>query len=163
MNELIRVPQVRLITEEGNSGVVPTSQALEEAKSKGLDLVEISPSTSPPVCKLLNYNKFKYEKKKKEKKQKLHNTPLKEIRFSPNTDEHDFNFKLRHAQEFLNEGSKLKAYVHFAGRSIVFRERGEHLLLRFAQHLETYGKVEQLPKLEGRRMYLIVNPLPKKK
>ena len=160
---MIRVPNVRLITDEGNQGVLPTERALEMAKEQGLDLVEISPNINPPVCKILDYNKFKYEKKKKDKKSKVQNSVLKEIRFSPNTDEHDFNFKLRHAQEFLNDGAKLKAYVHFAGRSIVFKDRGEHLLLRFAQSLENYGKIEQLPKLEGRRMYLIVNPLPKKK
>jgi translation initiation factor IF-3 len=131
-----------------------------------LDLVEISPNADPPVCKVIDYSKFKYEQKKKQKELKLkaHKVVLKEIRFSPNTDEHDYNFKLKHAISFLKEGAKVKAYVHFVGRSIVYKERGEILLLRFAQDLEEYAKVDALPKLEGKRMFLFLSPkaIPKK-
>lgn len=125
-----------------------------------MDLVEISPKADPPVCKIVDYSKFKYEQKKKQKeiKSKAHKTVLKEIRFGPNTDDHDFNFKLKHAINFLKEGAKVKAYVHFVGRTIVFKERGEILLLKFAQQLEEFGKVEQLPKLEGKRMTIFVTP-----
>jgi translation initiation factor IF-3 len=136
------------------------------AEEQGLDLVEISPNADPPVCKITDYSKFKYEQKKKQKeiKAKAHKSILKEIRFGPNTDEHDFNFKLKHAMNFLEEGAKVKAYVHFVGRTIVFKERGEILLLKFAQALEEYAKVEQLPKLEGKRMFLLLSPkLIKKK
>lgn len=135
------------------------------AKSQGLDLVEISPNADPPVCKIIDYSKFKYEQKKKQKeiKAKAHKTVLKEIRFGPNTDDHDFNFKLKHAINFLQDGAKVKAYVHFVGRTIVFKERGEILLLKFAQALEDYGKVEQLPKLEGKRMFLMLSPKSLKK
>ena len=135
------------------------------AEEQGLDLVEISPKAVPPVCKITDYSKFKYEQKKKQKemKSKAHKTVLKEIRFGPNTDEHDFNFKLKHAMNFLSDGSKVKAYVHFVGRTIVFKERGEILLLKFAQALEEYAKVEQLPKLEGKRMFLMLSPKSLKK
>lgn len=135
------------------------------AKDQSLDLVEISPNADPPVCKIIDYSKFKYEQKKKQKeiKAKAHKTVLKEIRFGPNTDDHDFNFKLKHAINFLQEGAKVKAYVHFVGRTIVFKERGEILLLKFAQALEEYGKVEQLPKLEGKRMFLMLSPKAAKK
>jgi len=135
-------------------------RALEIAKGQGLDLVEISPKADPPVCKVIDYSKFKYEQKKKQKeiKSRAHKTVIKEIRFGPNTDDHDFNFKLNHAIKFLNEGAKVKAYVHFVGRTIVFKERGEILLLKFAQALENIGKVEQLPKLEGKRMFLMLTP-----
>ncbi len=134
------------------------------AEGEGLDLVEISPKADPPVCKIIDYSKFKYEQKKKQKeiKAKAQKTVIKEIRFGPNTDDHDFNFKLKHAIKFLKEGAKLKAYVHFVGRTIVFKERGEILLLKFAQALEEYGKVEQLPKLERKRMYVILAPKGKK-
>jgi len=130
------------------------------AEEQSLDLVEISPKADPPVCKIVDYSKFKYEQKKKQKeiKAKAHKTVLKEIRFGPNTDDHDFNFKLKHAINFLKEGAKVKAYVHFVGRTIVFKERGEILLLKFAQQLEEYGKVEQMPKLEGKRMSIFVTP-----
>ncbi len=130
------------------------------AKKQGLDLVEISPKADPPVCKIIDYSKFKYEQKKKQKeiKAKAQKTVVKEIRFGPNTDDHDFNFKLNHAIKFLKEGAKVKAYVHFVGRTIVFKERGEILLLKFAQALEEYGKVELLPKLEGKRMSIILAP-----
>jgi len=135
------------------------------AEDQGLDLVEISPKADPPVCKIIDYSKFKYEQKKKQKeiKAKAHKTVLKEIRFGPNTEEHDFNFKLKHAINFLKDGAKVKAYVHFVGRTIVFKERGEILLLKFAQQLEEYGKVEQLPKLEGKRMSIFISPKVAKK
>jgi|TARA_R110000744_G_scaffold23266_2_gene59076 translation initiation factor IF-3 len=128
-------------------------------------LVEISPTAVPPVCRIVDYSKFKYEQKKKQKeiKAKAQKTVIKEIRFGPNTDDHDFNFKLKHAINFLKEGSKVKAYVQFVGRTIVFKERGEILLLKFAQELEEYGKVEQLPRLEGKRMSLFVAPKVAKK
>jgi len=125
-----------------------------------LDLVEISPKADPPVCKVVDYSKFKYDQKKKQKeiKAKAQRTVIKEIRFGPNTEEHDFNFKLKHAIKFLEEGAKVKAFVHFAGRTIVFKERGEILLLRFAQMLEEHGRVEQMPKLEGKRMSIFIAP-----
>ncbi len=139
--------------------------ALNMAKDQNLDLVEISPKAEPPVCKIIDYSKFKYDQKKKQKeiKSKAQKTVLKEIRFGPNTDDHDFNFKLKHAINFLTEGAKVKAYVHFVGRSIVFKERGEILLLRLAQELEEYAKVDQLPKLEGKRMFLMLSPKKIKK
>ncbi len=154
-----------MVSEEGNLGVLPTREAIKIARDQGLDLVEISPTAVPPVCRIVDYSKFKYEQKKKQKeiKAKAQKTVIKEIRFGPNTDEHDFNFKLKHAINFLKEGSKVKAYVHFVGRTIVFKERGEILLLKFAQELEEYGKVEQLPKLEGKRMTLFVAPKVAKK
>ncbi len=138
------------------------------AERQSLDLVEISAKADPPVCRIIDYSKFKYEQKKKQKEIKANaaKTVLKEIRFGPNTDDHDFDFKLKHAKGFLEEGSKIKAYVHFVGRSIVFKERGEILLLKFAQALEDLAKVEQLPKLEGKRMFLMLSPkaaAPKKK
>lgn len=134
------------------------------AKDEGLDLVEISPTADPPVCRIIDYSKFKYEQKKKQKeiKAKTQKTVVKEIRFGPNTDDHDFNFKLKHAENFLKEGSKVKAYVHFVGRTIVFKERGELLLLKFAQALEDLAKVDQMPKLEGKRMTVMLSPKPKK-
>lgn len=154
-----------MVSEEGNLGVLPTREAIKIARDQSLDLVEISPTAVPPVCRIVDYSKFKYEQKKKQKeiKAKAQKTVIKEIRFGPNTDEHDFNFKLKHAINFLKEGSKVKAYVHFVGRTIVFKERGEILLLKFAQELEEYGKVEQLPKLEGKRMTLFVAPKVAKK
>lgn len=146
-------------------GVYAIDQARQMASQAGLDLVEISPNADPPVCKIIDYSKFKYDQKKKQKeiKAKAQKTVLKEIRFGPNTEEHDFNFKLKHAQNFLEEGAKVKAYVHFAGRSIVFKERGEILLLKFAQALEEFGRVEQLPKLEGKRMSIFIAPKVKGK
>jgi translation initiation factor IF-3 len=145
--------------------VYPIQQAIRLAQDQGLDLVEISPNADPPVCKIVDYSKFKYEQKKKQKeiKAKTVKVVIKEIRFGPNTDEHDFNFKLKHAIEFLKEGAKVKATVFFPGRSIVYKERGEILLLKFAQLLEENGKVEQLPRLEGKRMSLMVMPKPVKK
>jgi translation initiation factor IF-3 len=140
--------------------VYPVKEALKIAQEQGLDLVEISPNADPPVCKVTDYSKFKYEQKKKQKeiKAKAVKVVIKEIRFGPNTDEHDFNFKLKHAINFLQEGSKVKATVFFPGRTIVYKERGEILLLKFAQGLEEHGKVEQMPKLEGKRMSLLVQP-----
>ena len=134
------------------------------AQDQSLDLVEISPSADPPVCKIIDYSKFKYEQKKKQKeiKAKAQKTVVKEIRFGPNTDDHDFEFKLKHAKGFLEDGAKVKAYVHFVGRSIVFKERGEVLLLRFAQELEEIGKVEEMPKLMGKRMTVMIAPKPQK-
>ena len=130
-----------------------------------LDLVEISPKADPPVCKIIDYQKFLYQQKKKQKeiKAKTIKVVVKEIRFGPNTDDHDYNFKLRHAQKFLEDGAKVKAFVFFKGRSILFKEQGEILLLRFATDLEEYGKVESLPKLEGKRMILFISPKAKKK
>jgi translation initiation factor IF-3 len=144
--------------------VYTTSVAIKLAQDQGLDLVEISPNADPPVCKVIDYSKFKYEQKKKQKEIKANaqKTVVKEIRFGPNTDDHDFNFKVKHALNFLKEGAKVKSYVHFAGRSIVYKERGEILLLRFAQALEEQGKVEQMPHLEGKRMFLLIAPKGKK-
>lgn len=140
-----------------------TSEALTLAQELELDLVEISPNADPPVCRIIEYKKFLYDQKKKQKeiKAKQQKVVVKEIRFGPNTDEHDFQFKLKHAKKFLQEGSKLKAYVFFRGRTIVFKERGEILLLKFAQELEEFGSVEQLPKLEGKRMTILFNPKKK--
>lgn len=162
VNEKIRVPEVRVVGDDIESVVVSTDVALNMARERGLDLVEISAKASPPVCRIVDYSKFKYEQKKKQKeiKAKAQKTVLKEIRFGPNTDDHDFEFKLNHAKGFLKEGAKVKAYVHFHGRSIVFKERGEILLLKFAQALEDLAKVEQLPKLEGKRMFLFLAPKP---
>lgn len=150
---------------EGGNAVMDTDAAIALAQENDLDLVEISPNVSPPVCKILDYAKFKYEQKKKQKEIKANaaKVVLKEIRFGPNTDDHDFNFKLKHAINFLKEGAKVKAYVHFVGRSIVFKERGEMLLLKFAQALEEYGVIEQLPRLEGKRMNLFIAPKGGKK
>jgi translation initiation factor IF-3 len=134
------------------------------AEALELDLVEISPNADPPVCKIIDYQKFIYQQKKKAKEMKANASKIviKEIRFGPNTDEHDYQFKLKHAQSFLEEGSKVKAYVFFKGRSILFSEQGEKLLLRFALELEEYGKAEQLPKLEGKRMIMMLSPIKKK-
>ena len=159
VNEQIRVREVRIVGEDG-SEVVPTRKALDMAHQKGVDLVEISPNAQPPVCRLIDYSKFLYQQKKhqKEMKQKQVKVEVKEIRFGPQTDEHDYKFKLKHAREFLNEGNKVRAYVFFRGRSILFKEQGEVLLLRFANDLEEFGKVEQMPKLEGKKMFLYLAP-----
>jgi len=145
-------------------GVYPTKQAREKAEELGLDLVEISPKADPPVCKIIDYKKFLYEQKKREKamKAKASKVVVKEIRFGPNTDDHDYEFKKKHAEKFLSDGAKLKAYVFFKGRSIVYKEQGEILLLRLAQDLEDLGKVEQMPKLEGKRMIMFIAPKTKK-
>lgn len=160
MNERIRVPQVRLVGENVENEVYDTSKALEIAKEMGLDLVMISDKANPPVCKIIGFSKFMYERKKKLKEINKNSakTVIKEIRFGPNTDDHDFEFKLKHAEKFLEEGAKVKAYVHFKGRAIVHKERGEILLLKFAEALEEKGKVEQLPKLEGKRMLMFIAP-----
>jgi len=145
-------------------GIYSISEALKLAESQELDLVEISPNADPPVCKVLDYQKYLYQQKKKAKEQKANATKvvIKEIRFGPQTDEHDYQFKLNHAKSFLQEGSKVKAYVFFRGRSILFSEQGEKLLLRFAVDLEEYGKAEQMPKLEGKRMLMMIAPTKKK-
>jgi len=163
INDKITVREVRLVREGQEPQVMDTRDALREAEAEGLDLVEISPKADPPVCKILDYKKFLYNQKKKQKelKAKQSKVVLKEIRFGPNTDDHDFNFKLAHAKKFLEEGSKLKAYVFFRGRTIVFKDRGEILLLRLAQELADYGVVEQMPKLEGKRMTMMINPKKK--
>ncbi|MCY4779619.1 translation initiation factor IF-3 [Sphingobacterium sp. UT-1RO-CII-1] len=165
INEFIRVPEVRLVGDNVEQGVYPTRKAIELADELGLDLVEISPNAVPPVCKITDYSKFIYEQKKKQKEIKANakQTVIKEIRFGPNTSDHDFDFKLKHAIKFLENGEKVRAYVHFKGRAIVFKEQGEILLLRFAQALEDYGKVELLPKLEGKRMFLTLAPKTAKK
>lgn len=154
-----------MVGENVQIGVYDIQDALKIAEEQGLDLVEISPTADPPVCKVTDYSKFKYEQKKKQKeiKAKAQKTVLKEIRFGPNTDDHDFDFKLKHAINFLKEGAKVKAYVQFVGRTIVFKERGEILLLKFAQALEDYAKVDNLPTLEGKRMTLMLSPKVAKK
>jgi translation initiation factor IF-3 len=157
---------VRLVGENiEEPRVVPISEAMKLADQMELDLVEISPNADPPVCKIIDYQKFLYQQKKKQKeiKAKTVKVVIKEIRFGPNTDEHDFNFKLNHAKKFLSEGSKIKAFVFFKGRTILFKEKGEILLLRFAQELEEYGRVEQLPRLEGKRMTMFIAPKTIKK
>tara|TARA_X000000950_G_scaffold180625_1_gene219092 strand:+ start:1200 stop:1673 length:474 start_codon:yes stop_codon:yes gene_type:complete len=154
------VAQVRVVGDNVEPAVMNTLDAIQLAREMELDLVEISPKADPPVCRIIEYKKFLYDQKKKQKeiKAKQQKVVVKEIRFGPNTDDHDFQFKLKHAKKFLQEGSKLKAYVFFRGRTIVFKERGEILLLKFAQELEEYGTVEQLPKLEGKRMTVMFNP-----
>ena len=159
VNEQIRVREVRVVGEDGST-VMPTRQALDMARTQGVDLVEISPNAQPPVCRLIDYSKFLYQQKKhaKEMKAKQAKVEIKEIRFGPQTDEHDYNFKLKHAKEFLTEGNKVRAYAFFRGRSILFKEQGEVLLLRFANDLEEFAKVEQLPKLDGKKMFLYLAP-----
>ncbi|WP_027450088.1 translation initiation factor IF-3 [Xylanibacter brevis] len=159
INEQIRVREVRIVGDSG-SMVVPTRQALDMARDEGVDLVEISPNANPPVCRLIDYSKFLYQQKKraKEMKAKQVKVEVKEIRFGPQTDEHDYQFKLKHAKEFLEEGNKVRAYVFFRGRSILFKEQGEVLLLRFANDLEEFGKVESMPSLEGKKMFIYLAP-----
>ena len=159
INEQIRVREVRIIG-DGGSTVVPTREALDMARDQGVDLVEISPNANPPVCRLIDYSKFLYQQKKRQKEMKAKQVKVevKEIRFGPQTDEHDYQFKLKHAKEFLEEGNKVRAYVFFRGRSILFKEQGEVLLLRFANDLEEYGKVESMPSLEGKKMFLYLAP-----
>ena len=159
VNEQIRAREVRIVS-DGGAEVMSTRQALELARQQGVDLVEISPNAQPPVCRIIDYSKFLYQQKKhqKEMKQKQAKVDIKEIRFGPQTDEHDYQFKLKHAKEFLNGGNKVRAYVFFRGRSILFKEQGEVLLLRFANDLEEYAKVEQLPKLDGKKMFLYLTP-----
>ncbi len=156
---------MRVIGDGIESEVLDIAAAIKLAEEKGLDLVEISPNAEPPVCKIIDYKKFLYEHKRKQKEIKAKATKviIKEIRFGPQTDDHDFNFKLNHAKKFLADGAKVKAYVFFKGRSIVFKEQGEVLLLKFATELEEYGKVESLPKLEGKKMIMLVSPKKSKK
>lgn len=168
INEDIIAQEVRVVgfDDEARNGIYRTLDAIRIAQEEGKDLVEIAPNAVPPVCRIIQYSKFRYELKKREKelKSKQHTMELKEIRFSPNTDEHDFNFKVKHATKFLEEGDKVKATVTFHGRSIVYKERGEKLLLEFALKLEELAKVEAMPKLEGKRMFMILQPkLAKKK
>ena len=160
VNEQIHVCEVRIVGDGIESTVMPTFKAIQLAEQKGVDLVEISPNAQPPVCRLIDYSKFIYQQKKhqKEMKAKQVKVDVKEIRFGPQTDDHDYNFKLKHAQGFLSDGDKVKAYVFFKGRSILFKEQGEVLLLRFAADLEDYGKVEQMPQLEGKRMIMFIAP-----
>ncbi|MBF0597642.1 translation initiation factor IF-3 [Faecalibacter sp. WQ 117] len=160
MNDKIDAQEVRVVGEGIEAGVYPIAKAKELAQEQGLDLVMISEKAIPPVCRVVEYKKFLYEQKKKEKelKAKQQKVVVKEIRFGPQTDDHDYEFKRRHAKAFLEEGSKLKAYVFFKGRSIIFKDQGEILLLRLAQELEEVGKVEQMPKLEGKRMIMMMGP-----
>lgn len=160
INGQIRAREVRIVGDGVESQVVSIGRALDMASYQGVDLVEISPNAEPPVCRLIDYSKFIYQQKKhqKEIKAKQVKVEVKEIRFGPQTDDHDYNFKLKHAQGFLSDGDKVKAYVFFRGRSILFKEQGEVLLLRFAQDLEEYGKVEQMPQLEGKRMIMFIAP-----
>ena len=171
VNDQIRVPEVRLVGDnleelseiagqKIESDVYPTRKVKEWTRRMELDLVEISPKAKPPVVRIIDYKKFIYDKKKKQKeiKAKTVKTVVKEIRFGPNTDDHDFDFKLRHGKKFLEEGAKVKAYVHFKGRAIVFKDRGELLLLKFMKELEEYGAAEALPRMEGKRMTVIISP-----
>jgi translation initiation factor IF-3 len=160
INERIQAKQVRVVGENVEQGVYEIQQARALAQGQGLDLVEISPNAVPPVCRIVDYSKFKYEQKKKQKeiKSKAQKVVIKEIRFGPNTDDHDFDFKLKHAISFLKEGAKVKAYVQFVGRAIVFKERGVDILQRFLKGLEEHGKVESEPKLEGKRMTMFIAP-----
>ncbi|MCB9189394.1 MAG: translation initiation factor IF-3 [Flavobacteriales bacterium] len=164
INERIRIPEIRLVGDNVEGGVMPTAKALQLANELELDLVEISPNAKPPVCKIIDYRKFLYEQKKKQKelKAKQMKVTVKEIRFGPNTDDHDFEFKLKHAKKFLEEGSKLKVYVFFKGRTIVYKDRGEILLLKFAQELEEDAIVEQLPQMNGKKMIMLFAPKKKK-
>lgn len=165
INHHIRVAQVRLVGENIEPGVYSIQEALKMAQEQEVDLVEISPNADPPVCRIIDYNKFLYDKKKKEKEAKAKSkaSELKEIRFTPGTDDHDFDFKAKHAENFLSEGNKVKAYVQFKGRAIMFKERGELLLLKFAERLAEIASIEGLPKLEGKRMHIIFTPKTIKK
>ena len=164
INNMITAPQVRLVGENVSNSVFNLRDALRMAEDLGVDLVEIAPNASPPVCRIIDYNKFLYDKKKKEKEIKSRQVKqvTKEIRFTPNTDEHDFDFKSRHAEKFLQEGAKVKAYVQFRGRMIVFKDRGQLLLLKFIERLKEVGAAENLPKMEGNRMWVVINPKSKK-
>ncbi len=164
INGNIKAKEVRIVGDGIEPSIVPLEQALSIAQEKGLDLVEIAPNAQPPVCKVIDYGKFLYEKKKKEKeiKAKTAKVIVKDIRFSPHIDEHDFAFKKKHAEEFLKDGCKVRAYIMFKGREIVFKEKGEELLMRFATELEEFGAPEDLPKLEGKKMQIILAPKKKK-
>jgi len=165
INHHIRVPQVRLVGDNVTVGIYPTQEAMKIAQEQELDLIEISPQADPPVCKIIDYNKFLYDKKKKEKEMKAKSkaSEVKEIRFTPGTDDHDFDFKAKHAEKFLKDGNKVKAYVQFKGRAIQFKERGELVLLKFADRLVEVGIPEGLPKLEGKRMLMVLAPKSQKK
>jgi translation initiation factor IF-3 len=164
-NQMIRVPEVRLVGDNITVGVYPTADALKIAQEQQLDLVEISPGAQPPVCKVIDYNKFLYNEKKKKKEMKANSktSEVKEVRFTPNTDDHDFEFKCKHAEKFLQDGNKVKAHVQFKGRAIMFKERGELLLLKFADRLKEVGVLESLPKMEGKRMQVMFAPKSQKK
>jgi len=164
INDEIRSPRVRVVGDNVEQGIYSLSEARRMAEEQELDLVQITSAVDPPVCKIIDYQKFVYQQKKKAKEQKSNASKvvIKEIRFGPQTDEHDYQFKLNHAKSFLQEGSKVKAYVFFRGRSILFSEQGEKLLLRFAVDLEEFGKAEQMPKLEGKRMLMMIAPVKKK-
>ncbi|WP_262707805.1 translation initiation factor IF-3 [Psychroflexus aestuariivivens] len=164
INDKIRAPKVRVVGDNVKVDIYSLKEALAIAEEQELDLVEISPKADPPVCKVMDYKKFLYEQKKREKalKQKTSQVVVKEIRFGPNTDDHDYEFKKKNAEKFLKDGAKLKAFVFFKGRSIVFKDKGQILLLRLAQDLEDYAKVEQMPKLEGKRMIMMLAPISKK-
>ncbi len=165
LNQEITTPEVRVIGENIEVGIYPIAVALKMAEAQEVDLVEISPNAVPPVCRIIDYKKFLYEKKKKEKEQKAKSkqSEIKEIRFTPNTDEHDFDFKAKHAEKFLQDGDKVKCYVQFKGRAIMFQERGELLLLKFAERLADFGALESMPKMEGRRMLAMFSPKKKSK
>lgn len=160
INHYIRIPHVRLVGDNIKIGVYSTQEAIKMAQEQGLDLVEISPNADPPVCRIIDYNKFLYDKKRKEKEAKAKSkaSELKEIRFTPGTDDHDFDFKAKHAENFIKDGHKVKAYVQFKGRAIMFKERGELLLLKFAERLAEVASIEGLPKLEGKRMHIMFAP-----
>jgi len=164
-NQMIRVPEVRLVGDNIEPGIFPLADALKMAQEQQLDLVEISPGANPPVCKIIDYNKFLYDekKKKKEMKAKSKTSEVKEVRFTPNTDDHDFEFKCKHAEKFLLDGNKVKAHVQFKGRAIMFKERGELLLLKFADRLKDVGALEGMPKMEGKRMLVMFAPKSQKK
>lgn len=163
INADIRASEVRVVGENADNEIHPTREAIKMAEELGVDLVEVVPNAEPPVCRLVDYQKFLYEKKKKEKemKSKQVKNVMKEIRFTPNTDDHDFDFKAKHAENFLKEGAKVRAYVDFRGRAIMYKERGELLLLKFVERLTDVGAIEQLPKLEGKRMFVTMNPKKK--
>ncbi|GAA4450958.1 translation initiation factor IF-3 [Rurimicrobium arvi] len=164
LNQEITAPEVRLIRDGAEPIVCTIREALRMAEEEGVDLVEISPNAVPPVCRIIDYKKFLYERKKKDKEQKAKakQSEIKEIRFTPNTDDHDFDFKSKHAEKFLQDGDKVKCYVQFKGRAIMFQERGELLLLKFAERLAEVGSLESMPKMEGRRMIAIFTPKKKK-
>ena len=160
MNDRIRAREVRVVDPKGNHGIFPIDDALRMAEDQQLDLVEIAPNAEPPVCKIMDYGKYRYEQQKKEKeaKKKQHTVELKEVRFRPHTDTHDFDFKVKHAKKFLTDGDKVRAYVQFRGRDIIYKDHGMELLARFIQELADYAKIDQEPKMEGRRMTTILSP-----
>lgn len=164
INQHIRAIEVRVVGEDVEAAVYPIKEALKMAEDRGVDLVEISPNAKPPVCRLVDYNKFLYDKKRRDKeiKAKAKQTEVKEIRFTPNTDDHDFEFKAKHAEKFLSDGHKVKCFVQFRGRSILFQDRGQLLLLKFAERLSEFGALESMPKMEGRRMFAMLTPKKKK-